>query len=561
MLAHRLFIVVSCVIFSGVLSSCTSKGPDSSASVPEPLAVDSDKVLAYVAIPSVDRVLRDVIAFADVVQPGAVNEKMLTAQIGAMVGDPELATLHRDKPLVVLVLKGATPGAAAVPPVVAFLPVKDGSPIEQAVSALGMQTKRSGGVLLVAQTSEALAAAEKMRAVYDKIASAKTQDTARLYLHTGRVLDAYRAPLDAQIAALSGMAGMFGPPAEPGGLSIATILKAEVNGLLAVLSQCRETQVSVGLGKDGVTLDTVLVAKPSSSMAKFFSGSSQQRGRVLAGGAPGVAEFVCSIDAKALAASADEIVRELSKDPELGAILTPEFTDMWTGMGDWWSGTADVQYGFSDEGLSYHAVMGVTDESKLIDVLRQSVGMFGQGGALQGMYKSLGMDLSASVEATTREHAGVSIHEWAMTWNMGGLDTETAEVFKMMPSGWSLAVVDGTGLISTDRDGIDLMIDDAKAGRASSRTLEATRVFGDGQQVYMDLNIQELMKSISQIAGPDAGMKFLAQSDAGSPSVSMAVSFEDNRMRCQARVPSAQIQMFALIGSRSESRMPTPTAR
>ncbi len=65
MFAHRLFVVVSSVIFSGVLSSCTAKGPGSSASVPEPLAIDTDKVLAYVAIPSVDRLLRDVIAFAD----------------------------------------------------------------------------------------------------------------------------------------------------------------------------------------------------------------------------------------------------------------------------------------------------------------------------------------------------------------------------------------------------------------------------------------------------------------------------------------------------------------
>ena len=32
-----------------------------------------------------DGLLRDVIAFADVIQPGAVNEDMMTAQIGAMV--------------------------------------------------------------------------------------------------------------------------------------------------------------------------------------------------------------------------------------------------------------------------------------------------------------------------------------------------------------------------------------------------------------------------------------------------------------------------------------------
>ncbi len=563
MLANRLIIVVCGVVLSGVLSSCTSRRPDSSASVPRPLAIDSDQVLAYVAVPSLDGLLRDVIAFADVIQPGALNEQMMTAQIGAMVGDPELSTVHRDKPIALLVLKGTTAGSP-VPPIVGFLPVKDGSPIEQSVSGLGMQAKRSGRALLVAQTGEALAAAEKVGGFYEKIASAGVQETAVLYVHTGRVMDAYRTMLDAHVAALSGMDEMFGAPVQPGGMSIATILKMELKGLLAFLSQCSETQIAIDVGRDGATLDQVLVAKAGSSMAKFFSGSGRQSRRAPAYGSR-AGEYAAgsfSIDAGALGTLAEEIVRELAKDPELGALLKPELTDMWTRVGEWWTGTADYRYGTSDKGLSYTGVMGVSDEARFNDLMRRAAGMFKSGGTLHELYQAMGLDLSAAIEETTRTHSGVSVREWTTSWNTGALDAQTAELIQFMPRAWSLAVVDGNGLLSTDSEGLDRMIDDAKAGREASPSLEAERVFGGGRQGYMDLDFLEMAKSMAGTMGgpdPEALDALLQNAPAPSP-VCMAASFEDDRMRFQTRVPSALARTFAMIGSAaSEPGLPAET--
>ena len=73
----------------------------------------------------------------------------------------------------------------------------------------------------------------------------------------------------------------------------------------------------------------------------------------------------------------------------------------------------------------------------------------------------------------------------------------------------------------------------------------------------MDFDFLELAKSVIPMAGPDAGMmQAVLQSAAGSVPVITALSFEDNRMRFQARVPSALIQMFTMIGSRSAMQIP-----
>lgn len=562
MLSPRSVIAfVGVVIVSLALFGCTSKGPGgSSASVPEPLSPDSDQVLAYVALPGIDTVLGDVAAFGDLVEPGSMNQQMLATQLGATLGDPQLATIRRDQPIVLLVLKGSS-GQAGPPPVAAFLPAENGSPIEQAVARFGMQATRSGDLLLVGESPEALAQAEKLRSVYDRISEAKIQHTGRVYLHAGRILEIYRPLLDTQIASLSQMAGMFAPPQQPGGMSIATILKAEVNGLLALLSQSDELQLSVDLGRDGASGDAVLVAKPGSALGKFFAGSAQQKAR-----APdytvaeGALAGSCAIDPKGLSALAQDVITELKKDPALAAVLKPELTDLYTGIDAWWTGTAFFQYGASDGGVIYEGVMGVPDAEKFDEVWRKWLAMFKEEGALHEMYKSLGMEL-VGVQETSREHAGVSIRELSVEWKAGG--AIPAEALSSMPSGWQIAVADGQALLSSDSTSMDRMVDNAKAGRESEHRLAAREVFGAGQQVYQDVHFLRLLQGMAGFMGP-AGAMFanVAQSASESdvPPVSIAVAFADRRTGLQLRVPSALVKVIGSLGRQGHGPPPPPPA-
>jgi hypothetical protein len=235
---------------------------------------------------------------------------------------------------------------------------------------------------------------------------------------------------------------------------------------------------------------------------------------------------------------------------------------MWTRVGDWWTGTSSFRYGASGAAFTYDGVMGVSDEARLHALMRRAFGMFQPGGAFHQLYQAMGMDLSADVEETTRTHAGVTVHGWATAWKADALVAEQAELLRWMPRDWYVAVVEGNALFSNDAAGIDRMIDEAKAGEEPRATLEAERVFGAGKQAYMDFDFLEMVRSMAKsLGGPEAAtLEALAQNAPASSPVSVSVSFEDNRMRFQTRVPSALVQAFATIGSEpSESATATAT--
>ena len=163
------------------LGGCTSETDSTTASIPKALAPASKEIVAYAAVPSLDSLLKGAADISTLANPvpdaPSVTLESMKAMIGTPLDDPELKGIDGTKPILVVMFD--QPIADAPPLVAGFLPTNPDSSYGETLGQLGMQSIASEGLLIVAQTPEALNAAKKARALYDRIAAAKISRTAR----------------------------------------------------------------------------------------------------------------------------------------------------------------------------------------------------------------------------------------------------------------------------------------------------------------------------------------------------------------------------------------------
>lgn len=526
-------------------TSCTKK--DGAAAVPKPTAPASKDVVAYIAIPSLDKAVKDVSAVAERFSPGQMTPETIKAQIGAMIGDPQLAGMEMQKPVVICVMKGTQPGEP--PSFAAMLPAKQGAPYEQHLAALGMVTRFSGGVLLVSQTPEGLETASKAKGTYDQVAGAGLQKTARLHVQIAALMDTYGPLLDAQlegllgtITAAAGAAPGGQLPAGMGPEALQKILKLEIQGLLALLRQCDATEIDLDLGGQGIAIDEVLTAKPGSALAQGFTGSAGRpspTASIVEGG--GFMTGTFRYDVKSFTPLLKQILDPLSKEP--GGLLTEGIVALIADMGSWWGGTATFSMRQGKEGaftISY--VMEILDEAKALATWEKSLTWVAPGTALGDMYKGMGVE--TKLEKAARQHAGVSINRLKISMAAPEKDANAPlapdmAILKAWLKDMEVAFVQGNGLISNDPADLDRMIDQVRSSSKLEVALEAQKVFGAGAHGYMDYDIFGLMKSVLSTMPQGPGEDVLAKFDkvtSKAPTV-FAVTFADSRARLQMRVP------------------------
>ncbi len=564
------FVTVALVLSSLVLSSgCTSGTGDRPAAVPAPLAPGSDDVIAYIVVPGLDAALKDVAGIAGTVTPDptkAPTPDQLKTQVGVLLGDPGLANLDGSRPLLVAVLR-AQPAQPAqpmptVPPLVGLFPAKQAAPFDQHLAAIGMQSRFADGLLAVAQTPDALAAASKVRGLYDRLATAKLDTTARLYLDTGAALELYGQFLKASVAQLTSLFGNLGgggPGATGEGSmqGLARILKLEALALLALLEQLDQLQLDLDLGPAGIGGDTVAVAKTGSPLAEFFSKSKALRPpttSVLEGG-DGLATVSYVFDPDSFGTLLQTVINEVSKDPDSASFFTPEFTRLFTDIGSWWKGTGVMIMRASERTIAMDYVMDVTDGQKYLEVMEKTTALMAPGSAFAEAYRQLGMEFSLSLQRDAREHAGVPVHHWKMSMKMpdapAGTPFDSGFMAGMMNQEAGLAVVGGRGLMSYNSLALDRMIDAAKAGKTGSALkLESRSIFGAGRHAYVDYDIVGLMKAIF-LAMPEGqpgaeALEALADWPSARPMV-MAITFDTGRAQLQGRMPVDFIGGFASL--------------
>jgi hypothetical protein len=540
-----------------VLASCSRSpeggSPPAPGQVLAPVALNSDQVAGYIFIPDLDQAIRDVVRLADAVKPGSLTAEQLKSQIGGFLGDPGLTHLDSRRPILLLVQKPQAAGAP--PPLALFIPAKEGAPYGQNLQAMGLESKTTGGLLVAGQGSAGLESAEKMRPTYDALAGAKLRAGLRVYVHAGRLLDAYGGLIR---TAMQGIAARVseGQPGTPA--NAAAILKMEAEALLAFLSWSEELQVDLRLGEQGVDLDSVLVAKPQTKLAELFAKSAGKSppsfGFMRSAGSTMLMSM--ALDGDSASALVTEILDVIGKASAESKLVGPEVVNA---LGDFYRdfGARGVFSMGMEEGrpFSIEGVMEVKDGVKLLAAMEKLSALFASGGAFHELYRGLGLDAKVMFKKDARTHGDAAVHRFEFSFEATADAPEPLrDSLKAMTITMSseLAIAGGWAVMSTDAARLDAMVDAVKAGEAAKAgggpAFASVKAFGPGRQLYMDYDVLGLMKGFGQwLPGP--GAELLQKLPAASPLL-FAGTFDQNRGQLHMRVPLDFIQAFGKLGER-----------
>ena len=544
-LAHLALVAVLCG------ASCTRDGGGGSAPVPKPMELKSREVLGYLALPGLNRVLKEVSAIASSFAPGQATPEKMKAHLGAMLGDPTLENLELEKPLMLLLVKSKQAGAPPSPALV--IPVKKKEAYEQTLTGMGMKSQFEGGLLLVALADpEVLGATAPLTESYREIAGAGIPRTARLQLQLGVLMTTLRPMIEQGISQwiqmFQSMAAVANGSTADQAKSTASILLLEAKGLLALLEQCDATQVDLDLAGQTIGIDNVVSAKQGTALHDFLTQSSRspspltvltEAERFLAGA------FRC--DPKSMGVLLKQLVDEAAKGPE-GAALA-ESAAMFLEFGNWWGGLAAFGIGPGKEvGFTVDYDMEVLDETKFLAAIEKGMGMLSPGGALSQLYSGMGLELSAKLQKAAREHAGVPVHRWNMSLEAKDPKSPLAAnlgILKAFMKDMEIAVVKGHGLMSGDPARLDAMIEQAKSGVVKEMAFKARKTVGAGRQGYFDYDLIGLLKVVQGLMpqGPDSGkMKRDLDKVKAKDPMTFAITFGSGSAQAQLQIP---LQPFA----------------
>ncbi len=531
------------------LSGCTRK-----TQAPRPVALKSQSIDAYVVLPSIDKALEDFAAFLKAVSAPPMTPKEIKAQLGMLVGDPELSGFDLKKP--VLLTAAAQAGSDPFPSFALYLPVRDAAPYLQVLAGFGMQTHLWEDLLMVAPTPEALQVAQEQKSDYQAIAQATIPSAVRFYCRLAPLMKKYGPILEEGIDEFLAMAiekasqetqevsGEFLTKFQP-------ILELEVRGLLALLKQCQEVQWDLNLNASGIDLNSLVVANPGSRLASFFARSSTlsapHSGLLEPGG---IFNMTYAFDMENFAQLILEILDDLDeKIPQAESLrrqIQPILTDLIDG---WPSAGAASLSSVAETPLLFHALFEVKDSEMYLQAMERSMSLMDPGTFLHGLYQSMGIHQTSKFQRDVRKHSGVSIHRFETTTEFSETDLK-----EMMESEWlqslssfELAMLEKRALLSSDPRDLDRLIDAARSGGlGGSRKLQAQKRLGSGGQIYADYDFVELLRKTQGLFPEDERLPATIDLKAAPPLL-FAVTFARDRAYIQNHVPTGLLTAFTQL--------------
>jgi hypothetical protein len=517
---------------------------EEAALVSRAVAPVGPEVWAYVVIPSLEQAISDVSEVAERFAPGEMTPGSLRAQIGGLLQDPQLANLDTRKPILVCALQSETGG----PPLsVALVPAKQAAPYEQTLAGLGMKTRFSGGLLVIAQTPEGLEASAKARTLYEQVGGSGSESTARIYVHVARLLDTFGPLLEAQLDGLLGSfaakiaaagAGGGGPGASPETLQ--KLLKLEVRAVLALLRQVENTQVDLDLGRRVIAVDQVVTARPGSTLAAGFTSSAAHPASatsVIPGGG-GLLAGTLRLDSKGFSPFFQQLAETLAQESE--GLFPREAVALWSNVERWWGGAGSFRLRRASRGVAVAYVLDVPDEAGFLELMEKSLALFSPGSGLGNLYKEMGIPLEMRIEKAVRQYRGTSIHRFNMSLSPPEKEAgEQKGLDQAFLGTWlkdlEIGFVKGTGLYASDPAELDRMIDQVQSSGAREVHYESRKVFGAGGHGYLDYDMFGLLKT------------FLVAMPEGQPKAEMTAAFN--------RVTAKDPMLFALVFGEARARL------
>lgn len=520
----------------------------------------AQEVLGYLAVPDPEATLRHAEAVVEVFTPGQTPPGTLRKTIGAMLGDPSLASLAAGQPLMVAFFVPEAPGQP--PGFALFVPVKDPAPIDQALTAKGFKTQVTEGLLLAAQAEATLRSAAGALATYLSLRDTRPGSDLQLWLRASRVVDLYGPVAQAGIESIGPPAApkepkpQVSPPPAPSP-EARRLVKLEAKAFLALAGQVEEARVDLTLGPQAIESETVLLARAGTALAAFATmpaiGPSVTRSLV---SGPGTLAASYQMDPVRLSAFVGQVLDEASKDKDAAELLDPEtiawVRDFYRSCGSEGSMRMTAAPG---QPLSLDWAMAASDETRCLAGIEKGVKLLGPGSPLGGAYQSMGLHYDVSFERAVRRYAGVDVHRVRIR-----IEGPQAEQMKAFAHDTELALTHGVYLAAQDPQRLDELIDRALRSGPADAASEAVKAFGAGHHAYAEYDVIGMLKAMGPAFAsqhqPPGGNPFAALPDSAEP-ITWAMSLADGRIRSRSRIP---LQPFALMAKTMAKPPPSPAA-
>jgi hypothetical protein len=245
-------------------------------------------------------------------------------------------------------------------------------------------------------------------------------------------------------------------------------------------------------------------------------------------------------DAGRLGAFMTKAMDAFADDPDMAPFLTPDVKAIYAGLDKWFGGSMAMAMRSPDgKGFSSDFAMAVSDEASYLAVMEKGAGLMAPGGPWGELYKNMGMPITLSLEKNARQHGGVPVHRYRVTFDIKGLPEAQAAQMKAMMKDNEFACVKGWVIGSQEPAALDALIDRAQGkGDGGGLSLHAVKVFGEGRHGYGDVDFVGLMKAAISMGPAEANpvAALLKTLKPGEP-MTFAMTLGDGRALAQSRIP------------------------
>jgi len=339
------------------------------------------------------------------------------------------------------------------------------------------------------------------------------------------------------------------------------ILEAELRVFISLLKQLKTLDLEVSPANGDLGLALNLDALPNTNLAKLFAAPTKPVNALLQlTPAKGAFRMVAATNGpemrKVIQAEATAVFAQMQLSEEAKKSVQ-DMIEMSSGTyGDGFAVDMCVPGGPLMSGTMIYS--GVEDPEKVLTMLQTAPEK------MQGffkMYEQMGMPMKMSFQKNVRQYKNLPIHRFDMNMQATGAPVEAQKMLEAMMGnqfGYDLAVVDKNIAYAMGGEKIEEMVDALQAGKqATVKPFKAQQVFGNDQQMYADLDVAVLVKSISGMvqkmapanaATPQMGAQ-VETMFAGAEPVTIAGRAQGTQFSLQTRIPGTVITGIAQAGT------------
>jgi RNA polymerase sigma-70 factor, ECF subfamily len=492
------------------------------AKIPQPTEISDANGLALIIVPNLKAAFAQVEQAYETVAPGQ-KLPSLAQQLGAMLGDPQLANLAAN-PVMIAIGQGSP-----YPTVAVLLPCKNPQAYVDAVARLGMTGKVMGELAVLAQTPDGIIAGEKCLTQYADIAKAPPRVSARLVMAPDRVATTY-GPL--MKVMLSQVAQQMGPSLR-GGAALCLAASFEVADDLS------SAQTDFTFSGSTIIVEHISAATDDSELAKALSAplvATQPSAASRLSNEPNMVAINGRVNYETTGRYSSYLFAELAKLPEAKDLITPTFIEEFQQTSEVETGDLALRIPLSAKHLTFDMVFGCNNAVKAEEITDHMIKQFVSGNALLAQR---GVSLKTTKHARTI--AGVPVDRFEYEIDEAKAGKEAAIMRASLPT-YEIAYGKDF-LYQANAANIDAMVTGKNAGLVT----RAEKFLPSGRDGYFDVNVGAYFGMIFASSGRISRDNPLFAELAKTEPMVGAWTCDAGRMRIECKIPLDSFSKFMQV--------------